>query len=185
MDPAREILILMGASGVTVFCLDGEVPTLEELFGRVRGDGIELSLDLHPDAYPIDPRRRDWEHALVRYRPDRLPIPVGCASFPSRPGSGAAAGAFEEVGWMSGRVRSLPHSHGRGAILQRLRETQMVVTAGMPYPPVGADAEAAIWSIANFFVQEREGLTHVAGVGFYEGDDLILDTRTLREKRTR
>jgi hypothetical protein len=32
------------------------------------------------------------EHVLLRYRPDRLPIPVGCASFPSRPGSGAVAG---------------------------------------------------------------------------------------------
>ncbi len=183
VDPVREILVPMGAPGVTVFCLDAEVPTLEELFAWVRGDGVELFLDLHPDAYPIDPRGREWDDVLLRYRPDRLPIPVGCASFPRRPGSGAVAGAGEAVDWMSGRVRSLPHSDGRGAILERLRQTQMVATARMPYPPVGADAEAAIWSIADFFVREREGLAHVDWIGFYDGDDLILDTRTPREKR--
>lgn len=183
MDSVREILIPIGAPGVTVFCLDAEVPTPEELIAWVRGDGLELSLELHPHAYPIDPRGREWEHVLLRYRPDRLPIPVGCASFPSRPDSGSVAGALESVGWMSGRVRSLAHSDVRGQIMERLRQTQMVATAHMPYPPVGADAEAAIWSIADFFVVERGGLAHVDWVGFYDGDDLILDTRTAREKR--
>jgi hypothetical protein len=59
----------------------------------------------------------------------------------------------------------------------------MIASADTPYPPVGPDAVEAIRSIAEFFVQTRQGIAHVDAIGFYVGDELILDTRTPREKR--
>jgi hypothetical protein len=60
----------------------------------------------------------------------------------------------------------------------------MIASARTPSPPVGPDAVRAIRSIAEFFVQTRQGIAHVDGIGFCVEDELILDTRTPREQRT-
>jgi hypothetical protein len=166
--------------GRIVFCRSGDAPSLEELFDWARTDGIALSVDLPPQH---DQPRWDppfWGSVLLRYRPDRLPIPFALEMAGDYvPG----AEANETLGWFSGRARSLPWSEQRGPILEHLRQTQMIASADTPYPPVGPDAVEAIRSIAEFFVQTRQGIAHVDGIGFYVGDELTLDTRTPREKR--
>lgn len=150
-----------------VFCTDGELPSLAEVFAWTARHGYALALD--PGSADAPPDAPGWVVAGVLYAPGRRPFLVD-----AKRDTGRFAALFhDEVTEFTERVERLPPSAGRDRVLAHLARTRCVIANEYL-----SDADEATLSaggaLLDYFVARHGGMVQADGEGFWQGDALLL-----------
>ena len=148
------------------FCLSDELPPLCAAFEAAAEEGVELRLARDHDA--VDVEAADWGQAAIIYAGGRRPFLAEMHRAAEADGLVA-----EEVEEFSALLDGVPDTPEKARVLDQLTRTRAVVATQLLGDPDPALTPAA--TFLAFFVNHCGGLVQADGVGFFEGDELIVE----------
>jgi hypothetical protein len=163
---------------VRAFCSDEEVPTLGTVLAWTAGHGVDLTGEPGSPAWaPEELQDRPWDSLGLWYRPDWAPLLVSINHVNDRPALFATALFASEVARMREALAEFPPSQQRDLVLAHLARSRFVVAVQLPMSALDHDdLWEAVSALLDYFVEHSGAMVHIEGDGFYQADNLILET---------
>ena len=156
---------------VRAFCTSDKKPTIRQVLDHINQSGHDFiaQTNLTDSELSVD----TWTSFELTYKKDRLPILVECNHINDDDGL-----AKEEInefiddlgpaGFFAGKKKK---------VIQHLQTCKYIITnqlATSDFEDIGYDANG---EFLKYFVSNHGGLIHADGEGFYEGTDVIVETK--------
>lgn len=152
------------------FCTSPDVPPLRQVLEWAEDRGVGLTIG--PGRAGVDLDSPDWREVELVYKQGRQPILCEV----NRDDSSDDNLLREEVEDFLESLDDVDDSPDKDRVVQHLRETRFVVASQLLTSDFDDDVYKAINTYLSYFVEHCGGMIQADGEGFYEGDDLIVES---------
>ncbi len=148
-----------------VFCRKPTAPTPGQILEAL--STAQLPAQLDPEG-GVDPADAHWEQLGLALSEDSGVLVV------DRDVGPRGEAVLEEVARFLREIRHSPRSKTRERIVEHLKDTKQVFCLQVPTASIDPTGWAVAHAVMRYLVASCDGLAHLDGEGFYQGNDLVL-----------
>ncbi len=149
-----------------VFCRRPTAPTPGQILEALSAAQLPAQLDLEAGVDPSDPH---WEQLALALSGDAGVLVV------DRDVGPRGEAVLEEVAKFLRDIRRSPRSKTRERVVEHLKDTKQVFCLQVPTASIDPTGWAVAHAVMRYLVASCDGLAHLDGEGFYQGNDLVLE----------